>query len=130
MKEDAKAGQPEASGGILAGSAKTGSAATQFKPGNKANPGGLSEAEREARDAVRKALSGDLREVGLAAYKRLLESDNPVIVKDFMDRVAGKVKEQVELSQDPSAPINAYAQVTVDELKAVARAQLEKERAK
>lgn len=108
----------------------TGSAATQFKTGNKANPGGLTEDEREARDAVRKALSGDLRQVGLKAYRRLLEADNPVIVKDFMDRVAGKVKERVELSGDPDAPVNPYTALSVDELKAVARAQLEKERSK
>lgn len=103
---------------------------TQFGPGKKGNPGGMSLLEREARDVVRQALSGPLRAVGLAAYQRLLESDNPLIVKDFMDRVAGKVKERVELSEDPDAPLSPYSALTVEDLKAVARAQLEKERAK
>lgn len=91
------------------------------------NPGGLTALEREARDAVRQALSGELRGVGLAAYRRCLEADNPVIVKDFMDRVAGKVKERVELSSDPDAPLNPMSSVTLEELKAIARAQLDKE---
>lgn len=95
------------------------------------NPGGLSALEREARDTLRQALSGpEMLTSGLAAYKRLLEADNPFITKDFMDRVAGKVKERVELSGDPDAPPNPFQFVTVEELKAVARAQLAKEAGK
>ncbi len=94
------------------------------------NPGGLTASEREARDAVRQALSGELREVGLAAYRRLLEQDNATIVVDFMNRLAGKVKERVEVSGDPDAPLSPYSSLTLEDLKAVARAQLEKERAK
>lgn len=89
------------------------------------NPGGLTAIEREARDAVRQALSGELREVGLAAYRRLLEADNPLIVKDFMDRVAGKVKERVELSADPevAAPL---ADWSLHLIEALARDRAEK----
>ncbi len=103
---------------------------TQFgaASGNKRNDGGLTALEREARDAVRQALSGPLRAVGMAAYERLLMADNPVIVKDFMDRLAGKVKERVEVSQDPDAPVNPLAQLSLEYLEAVARAQLEKEK--
>lgn len=91
------------------------------------NPGGLTALEREARDAIRQALSGELREVGLRAYQRCLEADNPLIVKDFMDRVAGKVKERVEVSGDPDAPSNPFQFLSIEELKAIARSQLEKE---
>ncbi len=84
---------------------KQGPEATQFHKGQSGNPGGLTSDEREARDAVRQALAGHLRAKGLAAYERLLDADNPLIVKDFMDRLAGKVKERVELSGDPDSPL-------------------------
>ncbi len=103
----------------------------QFEKGKSGNPGGLTAQEREARDAMRLALSDPaMRARGLAAYGRLLDADNPVIAKDFMDRVAGKVKEHVELSGDPNNPVNPYAALNIEELKAIARAQLEKEKAK
>ena len=74
------------------------------------NPGGLTVDERSARDALRKALAGeDMRTIGLAAYKRCLEADNPVIVKDFMDRVLGKVKERVTLEDDEGNAISPLA---------------------
>ncbi len=82
---------------------------TQFKPGNKLGAGGLTAIEREARDAVRQALSGDLREVGLAAYRRLLEADNPAIVVDFMNRLAGKVKERVSIEDEAGNTISPLA---------------------
>ncbi len=106
-----------------------GSEATQFKKGTVGNPGGFTAEERQARDAIRKALMApDMMREGLAAYRRLLEADNPMIAKDFMDRLAGKPREHIELSQDPDAPLNPLAPLTLDELKAVARAQLDKER--
>lgn len=102
--------------------AKTGPAATQFKPGNRANPGGLTAEEREARDAMRKALSSDgMREQGLAAYKRLLDSDNPLIVKDFMDRVAGKVKERVEVEPGENALPGWAKDATLSEVLEIVR---------
>ncbi len=51
-----------------------------------------------------------------------------MILKDYADRVGGKPKESLELSEDPDAPVNPLRSLTVEELKAVARAQLEKER--
>ncbi len=73
-----------------------------FLPNNKANPGGMTVEERASRDMVRQALASPaMRAKGLAAYERLLDADNPLIVKDFMDRAVGKVKERVELSEDP-----------------------------
>jgi hypothetical protein len=78
----------------------------QFKPGVSGNPGGLTALEREARDAIRQALAEpEMRQIGLSAYKHLLEEGNPLIVKDFVDRVAGKVKERVEVSGDSDNPL-------------------------
>ena len=71
-----------------------------------ANPGGMTVEMRQARDAMQLWLC-DKPQVDKAreAYVALLEEKNPVIVKDFMDRVAGKVKEQVELSGDNERPL-------------------------
>jgi hypothetical protein len=73
------------------------------------NPGGLTPELRAARDALTKlfALPGEvgLYDDGIAAYRRCLKADNGVIVKDFMDRLLGKVKERVEVSDDPDAPL-------------------------
>jgi hypothetical protein len=75
------------------------------------NPGGLTSEQRQARDALNRWLCDDPQiEAGKAAYLQLLRGDdenppNPVIVKDFMDRVAGKVKEHVELSGDAERPL-------------------------
>ncbi len=73
------------------------------------NPGGLTALEREARDAVRQALSGPLRAVGLAAYERLLLADNPTIVSDFMNRLAGKVKERVSIEDEAGNSVSPLA---------------------
>ena len=93
------------------------------------NPSGMTKEQKEARDALTLWLSGtEMREEGKQAYRRCLAADNPAIVKDFMDRTLGKVKEMLELSQDPDASLNPHTQVTIEELKAIARAQLEKEK--
>lgn len=81
-------------------------------PGSAAiNGGGLTAEQRQARDALNKWLcEAPQVEAGKAAYMQLLKGDsetppNPVIVKDFMDRVAGKVKEHVELSGSTERPL-------------------------
>ncbi len=103
-----------------------GSEKTQFKKGTTNNPGGLTAEEREARDAVRKALAEPgMRATGLAAYRRLLEADNPVIVKDFMDRLAGKVKEHVELSGVDGEPL-VPLEYTSEDMVAMLKARLER----
>lgn len=77
----------------------------RFGEGQKGNPGGLTADERAARDALRQALaSDDMRELGLKAYRQLLQEGNPVIVKDFMDRVAGKAVERVQLEEPTEVP--------------------------
>lgn len=65
------------------------------KQGEARNPSGISVAQREAREEVREWLAKpETREAGKSAYLRLLGTDNPLIVKDFMDRVAGKPKDE------------------------------------
>ncbi len=75
------------------------------------NAGGQTTEQRQARDALNRWLCETPQlDAGKAAYLKLLNGTegvppNPVIVKDFMDRVAGKVKEQVELSGDSERPL-------------------------
>ena len=91
------------------------------KGGPSVNPSGMTKEQKEARDALSLWLFGaEMREEGKQAYRRCLAADNPAIVKDL--------KEMLELSQDPDAPLNPHTQVTIEELKAIARAQLEKEK--
>lgn len=106
---------------------KQGPETTQFQKGKSGNPGGLTAVEREARDSVRKALSAPaMRAAGLAAYRKLLDDANPIIVKDFMDRLAGKVKERLEVSEDPDS-VNPFRGLTPEHLVAIAMAQLDKQ---
>ncbi len=90
---------------------------TRFKAGQSGNPGGLTKAERAARDALRKALSAPATlRLGIAAYKKLLLEANPLIVKDFMDRVAGKPVTPVEHSTTESlADLLAISRAAVEE---------------
>ena len=89
------------------------------KKGEVRNPSGLSSEERQARDWVRRQLaSQETREAGMAAYLELLRAKNPLIVKDFMDRLAGKA--QVVLDDLVPADDDAMNALTVGELRALA----------
>ncbi len=62
-----------------------------------------------------------------------IETDGPSWVKCTELLVAyayGKPKEHIELSQDPDAPVNHRTALTLEELQAIARSQLEKEKSK
>ena len=84
------------------------------------NPGGLTKEQRAARDALNRWLCEEPQLVrGKEAYLRLLDEGNPVIVKDFMDRVAGKAKEHVEVSGGEG--VAGITVLTREELLAVAR---------
>ena len=72
------------------------------------NPGGFTAEERKARDAIRLWLVSDMLETGKAAYAACLADKNPVIVKDFMDRVAGKVKESVSVTDANGNPLTVF----------------------
>ena len=88
-------------------SSKQGSEATRFQKGQSGNPGGLTSEERQARDALRLWLAKDTVAIGKVAYLQALEDGNPAIIKDWADRMFGKVKEHVELSGDAEAPLLA-----------------------
>lgn len=85
--------------------------------GGTPNPGGLTSAQRQARDALNLWLCDEPQlTAGKTAYLQLLKGDadnppNPVIVKDFMDRVAGKVKERVSLEDEDGRPLGAVSSV-------------------
>lgn len=78
-----------------------------FKKGDPArNPGGLTVEEREARDILRKALAAPkFRDAWQDAYFAAIEERNPVILKDYADRVLGKAKEMVEVSGPEGTPV-------------------------
>ncbi len=80
------------------------------------NPGGFTAEERKARDAIRLWLVSDMLETGKTAYAACLADKNPVIVKDFMDRVAGKVKEHVSMTDSEGNPIAALNGATLAQL--------------
>lgn len=106
------------------------SAKGRIKPGENRNPGGMTKEQRAARDL----LNADLRSPTMYAawklnYLAALTDGNALILKDYADRVGGKVKEHIELSEDPDAPVSNHSALSLDDLKAVARFQLEKERA-
>lgn len=90
------------------------------------NPGGITKEQRAARDALNRWLCESPQvEAGKTAYLTLLKGNgdtppNPVIVKDFMDRVAGKVKERLELSEDEERPLIG---LTVDRIIAELRGE-------
>jgi hypothetical protein len=70
------------------------------------NGGGLTKEQREARDALNRWLCAAPQVAkGKAAYLAALDSGNPVIIKDWMERVAGKPKEHIELSGEVSATV-------------------------
>lgn len=87
------------------------------------NPGGMTTQQRQARDALNRWLCEEPQIArGKEAYLRLLDEGNPVIVKDFMDRVAGKVKEHVEVTGDGTQPLT-FSVLTREEMLAIARGE-------
>ena len=89
------------------------------------NPGGLTEDERAARDAVRKLFAAvgpeGFRDAGVTAYRELLTEKNPVIVKDFMDRLLGKARERVSLEDNEGNPLPALGNATLEQILEVVR---------
>ncbi len=103
----------------------------RIKPGETRNPGGMTKEQREARDLLNADLrSPEMRDAWRASYLAALQDGNALILKDYADRVGGKPKESLELSEDPDAPVNPLRSLSVEDLQAIARAQREKESAK
>jgi hypothetical protein len=97
--------------------------------GGALNPGGLTKEARAARDLFNKDLANPARyRKFLVAYDEQLEAGNAVILKDYADRVGGKVKESIDFNdvtpQDTTPPLSN------DERRALLKAQLEAEKAK
>ena len=68
--------------------------ATQFQKGTSGNPGGLTANERAARDLLRQTLSTpEMHAAWKVGYLNQLVAENPIILKDFADRVGGKPRD-------------------------------------
>ncbi len=77
----------------------------KFAKGQSGNPGGMPKDARAAADALNAWLRSDaVADEGKEAYLALLEDRNPIITKDFMDRVAGKARDVV-LLEDATDPL-------------------------
>jgi hypothetical protein len=91
---------------------------TRFQKGKSANPGGMTAAQRKARDELREALAGDSREVH-DALMRLIKNDNPQAIVYAHQVLHGKEPDKLDarLSTDnPAEPL------TTEQLLALASA--------
>lgn len=100
-----------------------------IQKGETRNPGGMSKEQRAARDLFNRDLSHPTRyRKFLEAYDAQIEAGNPVILKDYADRVGGKVKELIEVNdvteRDTTPPL------TNDQRRDLLKAQLAAESAK
>ena len=103
---------------------------TAWKQGESGNPGGrprLTDSQRLARELRAQAQPAAV--VALARIVSNVTSEPRDVISAARALLDGLDVKTVETSVDVSI-INPYAAVTVDELKAIARAQTEKERAK
>lgn len=92
-----------------------------FKKGQSGNAGGRTAEEAAAAKVINEQLRAPaMMKAGMKAYKALLEEQNPVIVKDFVDRLAGKAKESVEVSGPEGSPL---AGMTTEELRLIVAAK-------
>jgi hypothetical protein len=79
-----------------------------------ANPGGMTKELREARDEAQRFLASPKTfKAGTGSYFRLLAEGDPIITKDFMDRVAGKPKDTIEHQGEIGHPFSALADAAV-----------------
>lgn len=100
----------------------------RIQKGETRNPGGMTKEQRAARDLFNTDLTKPARyRRFLAAYDKALDDGNPVILKDYADRVGGKVKEAIEF-EDKTPNRDASPPLTNDERRALLKAQLAAER--
>lgn len=75
----------------------------RIQKGSTGNPGGQSKAHRAARDALNQALSSpEMLKLALASLKRQMKKDNHAALIEYLNRIAGKVKDEstVDLKAD------------------------------
>lgn len=83
------------------------------------NPGGKSSEDRAAADAIRNMLAAPtFLEAWREGYLNQLVAENPIILKDYADRVAGKAKERVELTGKDGKDLNPLTDISTEELRA------------
>ncbi len=93
-----------------------------IKKGEARNPGGLTKEARAARDLAQADLRDpEMRAAWKKGYLSQLQQENPIILKDWIDRVGGKPKEYLELSEDPESP--ASDKLTLGEFNEAWRAE-------
>lgn len=98
-----------------------------FAPGVRTNPGGMTREARAYRDLMRAALcTPEMMKAWKTAYLNQIIAENPFVLRDYADRIGGKPKETVEFIDGDES--QAQTRLTIEELKANARFQLEKER--
>jgi hypothetical protein len=88
-----------------------------FQRGRSGNPSGRSTEEVAAAKALAAWLrSEEVSKAGKDAYLDLLKDRNPVIVKDYVDRVAGKAPERVEIEHNLGDMTDEQLQARFDAL--------------
>lgn len=91
--------------------------------GGALNPGGMTADERQKRAVLNLWLEEEVpTEKGKAAYLKALDDGNASVILDWANRRLGKVKERVELSDDPDSPV-LTGWTLADVLKALAAAR-------
>lgn len=79
-----------------------------FQKGKSGNPGGLSKEEAEARRVMQKWVAGPVVSKKFQeAYLHAMESGNATIIVDCANRLMGKVKDEVELSESDERPLKS-----------------------
>lgn len=88
-----------------------------FKKGQSGNPGGRTAEEVAAAKAINSVLRGeDFQDAAKTAYLRLLREANPVIVKDYMDRVGGKAVDRVEVTTETDGTLSIVSAASTERI--------------
>lgn len=86
-----------------------------FTKGKSGNPGGLTKAQREARDKLRAALAEDAEEVH-KALMRLVKADVPAAVVYAHQVIHGKEPEKLDVEHSGSVEFD-YAKLPTEKLR-------------
>lgn len=82
----------------------------KFQKGQSGNPGGMTAHEAESRRLLKLWLGGpETRAKFQKAYWAALDDGNPAVVVDCANRLMGKVKDELELSESEDRPLRDAA---------------------